>query len=43
MVDIKVIYINTLNLLTDPLKKDLHGTKMPEFTKKTFIKIYGGV
>jgi len=36
--NIKVKYINTLNMLADPLTKDLHGTKMSEFTNKIFIK-----
>ena len=35
---IKIKYINTLNMLADPLTKDIHGTKMSEFTNKIFIK-----
>ena len=35
---IKLEYINTANMLADPLTKDLHGTKMSEFTNKIFVK-----
>jgi len=38
---IKIKYINTLNMLNmlaDPLTKDIHGTKMSEFKNKIFIK-----
>jgi len=37
---IKIEHINTLDMLADPLTKNLHGIQMADFTNKILIFIF---